>query len=147
MIFIHYLHKKAVTGLCIVNGNLYFKVKGFTIVELLVVLSVIALLLSIITPRYLNKIEEGKEIALKQNLAVIRRSIDQYYSDQGVYPDQLNKLVDKKYLRDIPEDPIAKTREWTIIKEEDPETRVVGIYDVKSKSQDIASDNRSYAEW
>ncbi|OBY74842.1 type II secretion system protein [Acinetobacter gyllenbergii] len=125
------------------NGKTYLKEKGFTIVELLVVLSVIALLLSIITPRYLNKIEEGKEIALKQNLAVIRRSLDQYYSDQGTYPDQLHKLVEKRYLRDIPEDPITKTYEWTIIKENGGE----GIYDVKSTSQEIASDKRSYAEW
>ena len=76
------------------NGNYLNKTKrGFTIVELLVVLSVIALLLSIVTPRYLNKIEEGKEIALRQNLSVIRKSIDQYYSYQGEYQDKLNQLV------------------------------------------------------
>jgi len=129
-----------------VNGSFHLTQRGFTIVELLVVLSVIALLLSVITPRYLNKIEEGKEIALKQNLAVIRRSIDQYYSDQGTYPRQLNELVEKRYLRNIPDDPIAKTYEWTIIKERDPEG-IEGIYDIKSTSQAVASDKRPYAEW
>lgn len=130
------------------NGNFYLRIKkGFTIVELLVVLSVIALLLSIITPRYLNKIEEGKEIALKQNLAVIRRSIDQYYADQGDYPSQLDQLVEKRYLRDIPEDPIVKTHEWTIIREKNQENGMDGIFDVRSTSQDIASNKRPYAEW
>lgn len=89
--------------------------KGFTIVELLVVLSIIALLLSIVTPRYLDKIQEGQEIALRQNLATIRRSLDQYYADQGVYPEQLEKLIEKHYLRDIPEDPITQSRQWRTI--------------------------------
>jgi general secretion pathway protein G len=147
MIFIHYPQKREVMELYTVNGNFRLTQRGFTIVELLVVLSVIALLLSVITPRYLNKIEEGKEIALKQNLAVIRRGIDQYYSDQGTYPGQLNELVEKRYLRNIPDDPIAKTYEWTIIKERDPEKGIEGIYDIKSTSQAIASDKRPYAEW
>lgn len=125
------------------SGKPIFKIRGFTIVELLVVLSVIALLLSIITPRYLNKVEEGKEIALKQNLSTIRRSIDQYYSDQGVYPESLTKLIEKRYLRSIPIDPMAEKSGWTIIKDKE----VGGIYDIKSTSQDIASDKRVYAEW
>jgi prepilin-type N-terminal cleavage/methylation domain len=126
------------------SGNYLNKTKrGFTIVELLVVLSVIALLLSIVTPRYLNKIEEGKEIALRQNLSVIRKSIDQYYSDQGEYPDQLSQLVEKHYLRAIPLDPIAEKHEWDIVKEK----QIGGIYDIKSTSQQIGSDNRVYSEW
>ncbi|EQB3342908.1 prepilin-type N-terminal cleavage/methylation domain-containing protein [Acinetobacter baumannii] len=126
------------------NGNYLNKTKrGFTIVELLVVLSVIALLLSIVTPRYLNKIEAGKEIALRQNLSVIRKSIDQYYSDQGEYPDKLNQLVEKHYLRAIPLDPIAEKHEWDVVKEK----QIGGIYDIKSTSQQIGSDNRVYSEW
>ncbi|WP_267531625.1 type II secretion system protein [Acinetobacter oleivorans] len=126
------------------SGNYLNKTKrGFTIVELLVVLSVIALLLSIVTPRYLNKIEEGKEIALRQNLSVIRKSIDQYYSDQGEYPDKLTQLVEKHYLRVIPLDPIAEKNEWDIVKEK----QIGGIYDIKSTSQQMGSDNRVYSEW
>jgi len=126
-----------------VNGNKKIKIRGFTIVELLIVLSVIALLLSIVTPRYLNKVEEGKEIALKQNLSIIRRSIDQYYSDQGVYPDRITQLVEKKYLREIPIDPIAGSKDWIIIKEK----KLGGVYDIKSTSQQIGRDDKAYSEW
>lgn len=119
------------------------KNNGFTIVELLVVLSVIALLLSIITPRYFGKIKEGQEVVLKQNLATIRRAIDQYYSDQGKYPDTLENLKTRKYLREIPEDPIMKSLEWEIIKAPNE----AGIYDVKSKSTEVSSNDKIYAEW
>ena len=117
--------------------------KGFTIVELLVVLAVIALLLSIIMPRYLNKIDEGKEIALRQNLATLRHSIDQYHMDQGVYPSQLEQLVDKRYLRQIPLDPMNGTREWRTVNDSGGS----GIYDVKSNSHELGSDQHSYSEW
>lgn len=117
---------------------------GFTIVELLVVLSVIALLLSIVTPRYLSKVEEGQEVVLKQNLSSLRHSLDQYYADQGVYPDTLNQLVEKRYLRDIPIDPMSRTTEWRIIIDKQSG---VGIYDVKSTSDVMGSDKRSYSEW
>jgi general secretion pathway protein G len=127
----------------IMSGEKNYKNKGFTVVELLVVLSIIALLLSVITPRYLNKIEEGREVALKQNLSMMRRSIDQYYSDQGVYPDKLNQLIEKRYLREIPKDPISQSYEWTIINDKEQG----GIYDVKSISQEVASDKRMYSEW
>jgi len=123
-----------------INGN--FK-HGFTIVELLVVLSVIALLLTIVTPRYLNKVDEGKEIVLKQNLAVMRRSIDQYYAEQGVYPAKLSHLVEKKYIRAIPVDPITEMTDWNLV----IDSNSTGIYDIKSKSSEASSDSRAYSEW
>jgi general secretion pathway protein G len=143
MIFILYLTELEVMEYLIMSGEKNYKNKGFTVVELLVVLSIIALLLSVITPRYLNKIEEGREVALKQNLSMMRRSIDQYYSDQGVYPDKLNQLIEKRYLREIPKDPISQSYEWTIINDKEQG----GIYDVKSISQEVASDKRMYSEW
>ena len=122
----------------------HIRSKGFTIVELLVVLSVIALLLSIITPRYLNKIDEGQEVVLRQNLAMIRHSIDQYYADQGVYPDNLKRLIEKRYLREIPLDPVTKSNVWRTITDVNSG---VGIYDVKSMSEATGSDERAYSQW
>lgn len=118
--------------------------KGFTIVELLVVLVIIALLLSIVVPRYIDKIDESKEIALRQNLSVLRYSIDKYYVDKGSYPEKLNDLVEKRYLREIPLDPMTGERNWkTTIDMQEGD----GIYDVSSFSNDTGSDNKRYSEW
>lgn len=124
-----------------VNNKFY---QGFTIVELLVVLSVIALLLSIITPRYLDKVQKGQEVVLKQNLSAMRRSIDQYYADQSVYPERLETLVEKRYLREIPLDPITNSRQWRTVTDT---VSGSGIYDVKSLSEAQGSDERAYSEW
>lgn len=118
---------------------------GFTIVELLVVLTVIALLLSIVTPRYLNKVNEGQEIVLRQNLATIRRQLDQYQVDKGHYPLQLNQLVEARYLRFIPLDPITQATDWQTVMIADAGGLVV--YDVKSRSTATAGDGTRYADW
>ncbi|MDP1681623.1 MAG: prepilin-type N-terminal cleavage/methylation domain-containing protein, partial [Burkholderiales bacterium] len=73
--------------------------KGFTLVELLVVLAIIALLVSIAAPRYFNSVEKSKEVVLKQDLSTMRDALDKYYGDTGKYPDSLDDLVTKKYLR------------------------------------------------
>lgn len=118
--------------------------QGFTIVELLVVLSVIALLLSIITPRYLDKVQKGQEVVLKQNLSAMRRSIDQYYADESVYPERLETLVEKRYLREIPLDPITNSHQWRTVTDT---VSGSGIYDIKSLSDAQGSDERAYSEW
>ncbi|MCT9423623.1 type II secretion system GspH family protein [Acinetobacter baumannii] len=120
------------------------KKNGFTIVELLVVLAIIALLLSIVVPRYIDKIDESKEIALRQNLSSLRHSIDKFYADKGYYPEKLNDLVEKRYLREVPIDPITGERQWrTIIDLQEGH----GIYDVSSFSNNMGSDDKRYSEW
>jgi len=120
------------------------KKNGFTIVELLVVLAIIALLLSIVVPRYIDKIDESKEVALRQNLSSLRHSIDKFYADKGYYPEKLNDLVEKRYLREVPIDPITGERQWEITIDSQEGH---GIYDVSSFSNKVGSDDKRYSEW
>jgi len=120
---------------------------GFTLVEILVVLTIIAILLSLVAPRYFSSIDRSKEKILRHDLVVMRDAIDQFYSDRNTYPDTLQDLVQGKYLRDIPIDPITD-RADTWLLSPPTEDEVEGeIADVHSGSQDIASDGTLYGEW
>ena len=87
------------------------KQKGFTLIELLVVMTIIAVLLSVAAPRYMRSVDDAREATLKSSLAQLREAIDQYNADQGQLPASLNDLVEKKYLRSIPIDPITNSAE------------------------------------
>jgi general secretion pathway protein G len=91
------------------------KTKGFTLIELIVVMAAVGLLLSLATPRYLDYLQRGKESIVKQDLAVMRDAIDKFLGDQGRYPESLEELVSKRYLRAIPLDPYLETATWTIV--------------------------------
>jgi general secretion pathway protein G len=120
--------------------------KGFTLIELLVVMSVIALLLTLAVPRYLGSVDKSKEAVLKQNLALMRDSIDKYYGDQGRYPDALEDLVSKKYLRRIPPDPVTESAAtWVVVPPED--TQKGAVYDVRSGAAEPARDGTAYGDW
>src|SRR6185312_426091 len=84
---------------------------GFTLVELLVVMAIIAVLLTIATPRYFNSVERSKEAVLRQDLNVMRDAIDKFHGDTGSYPRDLAELVEKRYLRAIPVDPLTESSE------------------------------------
>lgn len=119
---------------------------GFTLVELLVVMALIALLLTIATPRYFNSLEKSKETVLRQNLALTRESLDKYYGDMGKYPETLDMLVTKKYLRKLPIDPITEsTATWTIVAPEEQDKG--GVYDIKSGAVGKALDGSMYSDW
>ena len=119
---------------------------GFTLVELLVVMAIIATLLTLAVPRYFGSVEKSKEAVLKQNLATLRDSVDKYYGDTGRYPDSLDDLVTKKYIRSIPLDPLTESAStWLIIPPVDPGKGAV--YDVKSGAQGKASDGTAYGDW
>ena len=127
----------------------YFKAKshfkGFSLVELLVVLAILALLLTIAIPRYFSSIERAKETALKEDLNTLRESIDKFYGDTGQYPESLDKLVEKKYIRKIPVDPITdKNSTWLLIQAEPP---LNGVYDVHSGTDAVAKDGTHYSDW
>lgn len=120
--------------------------RGFTLIELLVVLTIVALLLSIVTPRYIHQADRAKEAALKQNLATIRVNLDRYYADKGRYPGKLEDLITEHYLRRIPEDPIThSSTSWQPVTQGDGDNKV--IYDIKSGASGNGLDNTPYGNW
>lgn len=119
---------------------------GFTLIELLVVMAIIATLLSIVAPRYFNSLEKAKEAVLRQDLGIMRNAIDQFYSDSGKYPIDLMELVDKRYLRRIPIDPLTESDQTWIEVPPDNEEET-GVYDVHSGYSGRASDGSFYEEW
>ena len=119
---------------------------AFTLIELLVVMAVIALLLTIATPRYFGGLEKSKETVLRQNLALTRSALDKHYGDVGKYPETLEMLVTKKYLRKLPIDPITEsTSTWIIVPPEEQEKG--GVFDIKSGAPGTASDGTAFVDW
>ncbi|EXI90885.1 MAG: PilD-dependent protein PddA [Candidatus Accumulibacter regalis] len=120
--------------------------RGFTLIELLVVLSIIALLLTLAVPRYFNSIDVSKEAVLRENLHLVRETIDKFYADKGRYPDSLDELVSEKYLRSLPHDPITgSTRTWLLIAPDS--VGVEGrVYDLKSGAAGATRDGQPFAE-
>ncbi|WP_024303659.1 type IV pilin protein [Pseudogulbenkiania sp. MAI-1] len=119
---------------------------GFTLIELMVVMSIIALLLTIAVPRYLSSVERSKEAVLHSDLTTMREAIDKYYGDRAKYPDTLDELVSGKYLRNLPRDPFTDSAAtWVVVPPEDPAKG--GVYDVKSGAPGKARDGTPYSEW
>lgn len=118
---------------------------GFTLIEILVVLAIVALLLTLAVPRYFGSVDRSKEIALKENLQIVRRTIDQFYSDTGRYPETLAELVDKKYLRELPIDPITgSTDTWIVLS---PTSDKEGnLYDLKSGASGTTADGKPFGD-
>jgi general secretion pathway protein G len=103
---------------------------GFTLIELVVVMALIALLLTISLPRYFHSLDNGRNAVHRQNLATIRDAIDKFFGDQGRYPDTLDELVTKRYLREVPLDPLTEQRNWVVVAP--PDTALPGaVYDVR----------------
>lgn len=122
------------------------KQKGFTLLELLVALAIIALLLSVAAPNYIGSVDKARESILRENLATLRESIDKHYGDHGRYPQSINDLVQKRYIRRIPEDPVTgSTTTWVILPPDDPAKG--GVYDVRSGARGKASDGSMYKDW
>jgi general secretion pathway protein G len=122
--------------------------RGFTLIELLIVISIIGILVTLAQPYYQRAVTAAKEATLKEDLFILRDVIDQYYADNGKYPQALNDLVDKKYIRRIPNDPITGSAEtWTLVTITDDQGQQNGIFDVKSGSEATALDGTRYSDW
>ncbi len=118
--------------------------KGFTLVELLVVLSIIALLLSLAAPRYFKHVDRSREVVLRENLATLRDALDQYHADKGHWPDTLETLATDHYLRALPVDPVTtRTDTWTTVAGDEG----TGVRDVKSGAEGEGGDGTPYADW
>lgn len=127
------------------SGN---EARGFTLIELLIVMAIVALLLTIALPNYLASADKSKDMVLRENLRVMRVALDRFFADKGHFPGALNELVEQRYLRAVPVDPITESNQtWVTIEartmEGDDASRV-GIADVKSGAPGTARDGRPY---
>lgn len=121
---------------------------GFTLIELIVVMAIVALLVSIAAPRYLQSIDRAREATLRSSLAVMREAIDRYAADRGRYPDSLQDLVDTRYLRSLPEDPMTGRRDAWLVLAPPPGAVIQGrMSDVRTSAAGRARDGGLYAEW
>ncbi|HEX7633967.1 MAG TPA: prepilin-type N-terminal cleavage/methylation domain-containing protein [Noviherbaspirillum sp.] len=119
--------------------------RGFTLIELLVVLAIVSLLLTLAVPRYFQSIDASKETILVENLHTLRETIDKFYGDTGRYPESLEELVEKRYLRSLPMDPVTEsTATWAIVPPDDTEKGKV--YDIKSGAPGKTKDGKPFAE-
>jgi general secretion pathway protein G len=120
--------------------------RGFTLIELLVVMTIIATLLTLAVPRYFGSLEKSREAVLMEDLATMRDALDKFFSDTGAYPATLDDLVQRKYLRSIPVDPVTESATtWVIVPPDDQ--RKGGIYNVKSGAEGQARNGTPYRDW
>jgi general secretion pathway protein G len=119
---------------------------GFTLIELLVVLGIVALLLTLAVPRFFPSVDGARETILADNLRNTRAVIDQFYADTGRYPESLDQLVEKKYLRALPVDPITESSStWVIVPPEDSSKGAV--YSIRSGAPGNGRNGTPYQEW
>lgn len=125
------------------------RAKGFSLLELMIAMFILIILLSVALPTYQRSVQHAKEVVLKENLWQVRKAIDQYASDKGKYPPSLESLVEGKYLREMPVDPILDKAEWDVVMGEDPlnPDGSEGVTDVKSLAEGEDSDGKAYTEY
>jgi general secretion pathway protein G len=125
--------------------------RGFTLVELLIVLTLITILATMGMTQYRSSVTYAREATLKEDLFRMRDAIDQFYADKNKYPSTIEELVSDGYLRKIPEDPFTKSNStWVPVPAEpDPNnpSAEAGVYDVKSGSDGTALDGTKYSDW
>lgn len=112
---------------------------GFTLIEMLVVMTLIALLLTLAVPRYFSVLDNGRNTVQRQNIAAIRDAIDKFYGDQGRYPESLDELVVKRYLRGVPIDPVSELADWVVIAPADPSQGMVFDIQAAPKAEPVAA--------
>ena len=122
---------------------------GFTLLELMIVISILIILVSVALPQYQKTITHARETILHDDLFKMRSLIDQYAADKGKLPQSLDDLVTAGYMREIPKDPITDNKDWAIATGDDPYSTEgsTGVTDVHSASGDVSTEGTPYGEW
>jgi general secretion pathway protein G len=126
-------------------------VQGFTLIELMIVMTIIGILASIAAPNYQRSVIKAREAVLMEDLYQMRRAIDAYFTDRAKYPESLESLVEAKYLRDIPTDPFTHAQDsWELVAptpNSEGEVAEGGVENVRSGSDLVGLNGIPYREW
>ena len=127
----------------------WLRPSGFTLLELMIVISIIIILVSVALPQYQKTIMHARETMLRYDLDTMRKLIDQYAADKGKLPQSLDELVSTGYMREVPKDPITDNADWNIVTGEDPYSTEggTGITDIHSSSSEVSISGTPYSEW
>ncbi len=137
------------------NSSQYFVIRkrndaGFSLLELLIAMFILIILLSVALPTYQRSVQHAREVVLAENLFQMRRAIDQYTADKNRAPESIEDLVEAKYLREVPVDPVnLERREWDLVQGEDPASNdgEQGLVDVRSLAEGEDSEGKKYSEY
>ncbi len=131
------------------SGKKAHAAHGFTLLELMIVISIIVIIASIALPQYQKSVRHAQEATLRDDLFQMRKLIDQYAADKGKLPGSLDDLVSSGYMRDIPEDPISGDKNWNVTMGDDPTSTEAGqgMTDIHSASTETSLDGVAYSEW
>jgi general secretion pathway protein G len=127
--------------------------RGFTLIEMIIVFTMIGILVGLALPQFKNAAKKAREATLREDLTILRKLIDQYFADKTKYPANLQALVEEKYLRKIPVDPITGKPDWVEVREEPTADDLLepgyqaGIVDVRSISELLSLDGTAYNTW